>query len=261
MVNCGGYQSTILLTFIDFIISISTVTHLLVIDDHRSIREPLAAFLRRQDFEVTTASDGPSTRMRLSEQRYDLVVLDLMLPGEDGFSLCRHISQDYGTPIIMLTARAELTDRIAGLNLGADDYLTKPFSVDELLARIRTVLRRVSATKPQQRADEDATLEFEGWSLDLLHRHLRDPQGVKVALSTMEFRLLHAFLERPNQVLSRDNLLDIIRRDGNCFDRSIDSQISRLRKKLEDNPRQPTLLKTIWGDGYLLAAQVRRNSP
>lgn len=232
------------------------MTHLLVVDDHRSIREPLAAYLRRQGFEVTTASDGPSTRARLLERRFDLVVLDLMLPGEDGLSLCKHIGNDYATPIIMLTARAEYADRITGLDLGADDYVTKPFNVDELVARIRTVLRR--ARPPvEERAEPSGVLRFEGWALDLLHRRLLDPQGVEVALSTMEFGLLRAFLERPNQVLSRDDLLDLSQREDIGFDRSIDSQISRLRRKLEDDPRHPTLLKTVWGAGYLLAAEVQ----
>lgn len=232
------------------------VTHLLVVDDHRSIRDPLAAYLRRQGFEVTTASDGVETRARLLERRFDLVVLDRMLPGEDGLSLCRHIGQDYGTPVIMLTAKAEHADRITGLDQGADDYVTKPFSVDELVARIRSVLRRAVASTANVQRAEAGRLRFAGWSLDLLHRHLLDPLGVEVALSTMEFRLLCAFLERPNQVLSRDDLLDLSRRDNVSFDRSIDSQISRLRRKLEDDPRHPTLLKTIWGDGYLLAATV-----
>ena len=231
--------------------------HLLIVDDHRSIRDPLATYLRRQGFEATTAQDGTSTRARLLERRYDLVVLDLMLPGEDGLSLCRHIRDDYGTPIIMLTAKAEFSDRIIGLNLGADDYVTKPFSVDELIARVRSVLRRAgSATTPT--AAQEGRLVFEGWSLDLLHRRLLDPRNNEVALSSMELRVLRAFLERPNQVLSRDDLLDIGERDNIAFDRSIDSQISRLRKKLEDDPRHPVLLKTIWGNGYLLAAKVER---
>lgn len=232
--------------------------HLLVVDDHRSIREPLAAYLRRQGFEVMTACDGRSTRAHLARRRFDLIVLDLMLPGEDGLSLCRYITANYGTSIIMLTARTELHDRIVGLNLGADDYITKPFNVDELVARIRSVLRRTGAERG--RAGQGGSLEFEGWSLDLLHRRLHDPRGRAVPLSTMEFRLLHAFLERPNQVLSRDELLDLGSRDSGSFDRSIDSQVSRLRKKLEDDPRHPVLLKTIWGDGYLLAAQVDRKS-
>nr|WP_279237682.1 response regulator [Dyella sedimenti] len=229
---------------------------MLVVDDHRSIREPLAAYLRRQGFEVMTACDGRSTRACLAGRRFDLIVLDLMLPGEDGLSLCRYIRTDHGTPIIMLTAKGELSDRIIGLNLGADDYITKPFNVDELVARIRSVLRRAGLAR--ERTEQGGSLEFEGWSLDLLHRRLHDPQGGTVPLSTMEFRLLHAFLERPNRVLSRDELLDLSSRDSGSFDRSIDSQISRLRKKLEDDPRHPVLLKTIWGDGYLLAARVDR---
>lgn len=232
--------------------------HLLVVDDHRSIRDPLAAYLRRQQFEVTTAHDGACARARLLERRFDLVVLDLMLPGEDGMSLGRYIHAEYATPIIMLTARAEFAERIAGLDLGADDYVTKPFNIDELVARIRSVLRRVGA---HERAAGEDCLAFEGWSLDLVHRQLRDPQGVQVALSTMEFRLLRAFLQHPNQVLSRDNLLELGNRDSVAFDRSIDSQISRLRKKLELDPRRPTLLKTIWGDGYMLTAQVESKRP
>nr|WP_269450796.1 response regulator [Stenotrophomonas sp. MMGLT7] len=235
----------------------AAVAHLLVVDDHRSIREPLAAYLRRQGFEVTTASDGPSTRARLAETRFDLIVLDLMLPGEDGLSLCRYIDAELHTPVIMLTAKAEFSDRIVGLDLGADDYVTKPFSVDELVARIRSVLRRANMPPPAV-LDEAGSLQFEGWTLDLTRHTLLDPQGQDVPLSTMEFRLLRVFLERPNQVLSRDDLLDLTSRDNSAFDRSIDSQVSRLRKKLEDDPRHPVLLKTIWGDGYLFAAEVRK---
>jgi two-component system OmpR family response regulator len=231
------------------------VSHLLVIDDHRAIRDPLAAYLRRQGFEVSTAADGRAARACLAEQRFDLVILDLMLPHEDGFSLCRHIRSAFATPIIMLTARSEFADRIAGLDLGADDYVTKPFNVDELVARIRSVLRR-AVGREQDPARE--RLRFEGWSLDLLHRQLKNPLGEEVPLSTMEFRLLQAFLEHPNQVLSRDDLLGVGDRDSVAFDRSIDSQISRLRKKLEQDPRHPVLLKTIWGNGYLLAARVER---
>ncbi|WP_282295361.1 response regulator transcription factor [Stenotrophomonas sp. PS02289] len=232
------------------------MTHLLVVDDHRSIREPLAAYLRRQGYEVSTAADGPSTRARLQGQHYDLVVLDLMLPGEDGLSLCRHIDSTYGTPVIMLTARTDYPDRIEGLDTGAADYVTKPFNVDELVARIRSVLRRsVAAVQPRE---DGGVLHFEGWSLDLAHHRLHDPAGVHVPLSTMEQRLLLSFLQRPNQVLSRDDLLDLVNRDSLAFDRSIDSQVSRLRRKLEDDPRHPVLLKTVWGTGYLLAAQVER---
>ncbi len=152
--------------------SLPHVTHLLVVDDHRSIRDPLAAYLRRQGFEVTTASDGVETRARLLEQRFDLVVLDRMLPGEDGLSLCRHIGQAFGTPVILLTAKAEHADRITGLDQGADDYVTKPFSVDELMARIRSVLRRTGGQVASTRGVESGRLRFADWSLDLLHRQL-----------------------------------------------------------------------------------------
>ncbi len=258
--NCGDIGAGGLLTLVFPTACTPQVTHLLVVDDHRSIRDPLAAYLRRQGFEVSTASNGVETRAHLLKLRFDLVVLDRMMPGEDGLSLCRHIGQDYGTPVIMLTAKADHADRITGLDQGADDYVTKPFSVDELVARIRSVLRRAGGAGGNAGHAESGRLRFAGWTLDLLHRHLHDPLGVEVGLSTMEYRLLRAFLDRPNQVLSRDDLLDLSRRDNVSFDRSIDSQISRLRRKLEDDPRHPALLKTIWGDGYLLAATVEHES-
>ena len=238
------------------------VSHLLVVDDHRSIREPLAAYLRRQGFEVTTAADAAAARTWMAATRFDLIILDLMLPGEDGLSLCRFIVDELHTPVIMLTAKAEYSDRIVGLDLGADDYVTKPFSVDELVARVRSVLRRASMPPPGALEDK-GQWRFEGWCLDLVHHRLTDPQGVEVPLSTMEFRLLRVFLERPNQVLGRDDLLDLTSRDTDSspFDRSVDSQVSRLRKKLEKDPRHPVMLKTIWGDGYLFAAEVVRGQP
>lgn len=185
-----------------------------------------------------------------------------MLPGEDGLALCRHIGSEYGTPVILLTALVEHSDRISGLDQGADDYVTKPFNVDELVARIRSVLRRASASGLRVAAvsGQSGVLHFSGWSLDLLKRTLLDPHGVPVSLSSMEYRLLRAFLNRPNQVLSRDELLEVSRQNNLNFDRSIDSQISRLRRKLEEDPRHPALLKTIWGDGYLLAADVHRQA-
>lgn len=236
------------------------VSHLLVVDDHRSIREPLAAYLRRQGFEVTAAADAAGARACMAATRFDLIILDLMLPGEDGWSLCRYIVAEQHVPVIMLTAKAEYSDRIVGLDLGADDYVVKPFSVDELVARVRSVLRRARMMPPGL-VDEKGLLHFEGWCLDLGHRRLSDPEGNEVALSTMEYRLLRVFLERPNQVLGRDDLLDLTSRDGNPFDRSVDSQVSRLRKKLEKDPRHPTMLKTIWGDGYLFAADVTQDAP
>lgn len=258
--NCGDIGTGALLTLALPTAYMPQVTHLLVVDDHRSIRDPLAAYLRRQGFEVSTASNGVEARAHLLKLRFDLVVLDRMMPGEDGLSLCRHIGQDYGTPVIMLTAKADHADRITGLDQGADDYVTKPFSVDELVARIRSVLRRAGGAGANAGHAESGRLRFAGWTLELLHRHLHDPMGVNVALSTMEYRLLRVFLDRPNQVLSREDLLDLSRRDNVSFDRSIDSQISRLRRKLEDDPRHPALLKTIWGDGYLLAATVEHES-
>ncbi|MBN3809028.1 response regulator transcription factor [Paraburkholderia sp. Ac-20347] len=231
------------------------MSYVLVVDDHESIREPLAAYLRQEGFETSTAHDGASSRLRLSERRFDLIILDLMMPGEDGLSVCRHIRQNYGTPIIMLTAKVEFADRIAGLNLGADDYVTKPFNVGELVARVHSVLRRTSGS-PRSINERPRRLTFEGWSLDLLHRRLSDPGQNEVALSCVEFRLLQAFLEHADTVLSREDLLALVDPDSEAFDRSIDSQVSRLRRKLEPDPRHPALLKTIWGSGYIFAAQV-----
>lgn len=260
--NCGSGCAPCLILLTPLPSLFAHVTHLLVVDDHRSIRDPLAAYLRRQGFEVSTAADGIEARAHLSARQFDLVVLDRMLPGEDGLALCRHIGSEYGTPVILLTALVEHSDRISGLDQGADDYVTKPFNVDELVARIRSVLRRASASGPRVAAvsGETGFLHFSGWSLDLLKRTLLDPHGVPVSLSSMEYRLLRAFLNRPNQVLSRDELLEVSRQNNLNFDRSIDSQISRLRRKLEEDPRHPALLKTIWGDGYLLAADVHRQA-
>lgn len=230
---------------------------ILVVDDHRSIREPLAAYLRRNQFDVATAADGVEMRARLKEGRFDLIVLDLMLPGEDGMSLCRFAVEEYGTPIIMLTARVDFADRIAGLETGADDYLIKPFSPDELIARIRTVLRRAHPHRaPQEAAVTGGSLHFDGWCYQPMRRRLFDPSGAEVPLSTVEQRLLQVFLTHPNEVLGRDALVEMTRRDGVTFDRSIDSQVSRLRKKLEADPRRPRMLKTVWGDGYVLAVDV-----
>ena len=234
----------------------------LIVDDHANIREPLSTFLSRYDFAVETAADGAAMRQRLRTRDFDLIVLDVMLPDEDGFLLCRYVSEHVGTPVILLTAMTDQADRIAGLEIGADDYVSKPFDPRELVARIRSVLRR-----SQPRADEaqqypapqarEYRLIFDGWSLDTRTRDLRDPDAQSVALSTAEFHLLRTLLENAGRVLTRSQLLDYTRRaDTVAFDRSIDSQISRLRKKLEPDSRHPRLLKTVRGDGYMLAARV-----
>lgn len=229
---------------------------ILVVDDHQDIRDPLAAFLQRNGLDVITAADARGARAILKDQSVDLVVLDIMLPGEDGLSLCRDLADASGPPVILLTAMAAPTERVAGLESGAEDYVVKPFDPRELVARIKVVMRRLGRTIAG--AGRPARYAFGGWTLDLGKRELQDTKGATVTLSSAEFRLLRALVERPGTVLTRDQLLDLTRGDdAQTFDRSIDSQISRLRKKLEADPRRPSLLKTSWGDGYVLTADVQ----
>ena len=234
-----------------------TTPHILVVDDDREIRSLVSQLLRKHDFRVTDAADGREMFQVLENGRFDLVVLDLMLPGEDGLSLCRRIRAGSSLPIIMLTAMGEETDRIVGLEMGADDYLPKPFNPRELLARIRAVLRRSGAEPADPSPQGGALREFEGWSLDLARRELRAPDGTLVPLTAGEFDLLAAIVERPGRVLSRDQLLDLTRgRDASPYDRSVDVQISRLRRKLEADPKDPQMIKTVRGGGYVLACEV-----
>jgi two-component system, OmpR family, response regulator len=232
--------------------------HVLLVDDERSIREPLAQYLSRNGFRVTAAADAAEARTRLAGSAIDLVVLDIMMPGEDGLSLCRHIRESGDLPVILLTAKSEETDRIVGLEMGADDYVLKPFSPRELVARIKAIFRRVATGGVRQHAD-GTNYAFDGWVLKTGERTLVDREGVAVPLSTAEYNLMLAFATRPNQVLSRDQLLDITQgREANAFDRAIDNQISRLRRKIEDDPKNPRFIKTVWGGGYTLAADVRK---
>jgi two-component system OmpR family response regulator len=235
----------------------SAATRLLLVDDERSLREPLAEYLARQGFVVDQAASAAEARTRLRDEPPDLVLLDIMMPGEDGLSLCRHLAESQAIPTILLTARTEATDRIVGLEIGADDYVTKPFEPRELVARIRSVLRR--ASKGAQTPAEEEDFLFDGWRLDPLKRKLTDPEGAVVAISSVEFRLLLAFVEHPRQVLDRDRLLDMVQgREAHLFDRAVDNQVSRLRRKIEVDSRNPTLIQTVWGGGYMLAADVRR---
>jgi two-component system OmpR family response regulator len=236
-------------------------TRLLLVDDESSLREPLADYLVRQGFAVRQAEDAAKARAALAEETPDLVLLDIMMPGEDGLSLCRHLSETKNIPVIFLTAKGEATDRIVGLEIGGDDYVVKPFEPRELVARIRSVLRR--ATKaPLNGDEEDALYEFDSWRLDPLKRRLIDPEGTVVPISSAEFRLLIAFLTHPRQVLDRDRLLDMVQgREAHLFDRAVDNQVSRLRRKIEADSRDPKLIQTVWGGGYRLAADVRRIPP
>jgi len=230
----------------------------LVVDDDRQIGELLGQFLGGQGFRVTAVEDGTAMRRVLAEQTVDAVVLDLMLPGEDGLSLLRVLRAAGGLPVILLTALGSEPDRVAGLELGADDYLAKPFSPRELLARLRAVLRRVGGGAPPPADEGRDGLEFAGWLLDPGRRLLRSADGVLVDLTSGEFDLLLAFLLHPQQVLSRDQLLDLARgRIAGPEDRTIDVQVGRLRRKLELNPKVPDLIKTVRGGGYVLAVEVR----
>lgn len=230
---------------------------ILLVDDESSLREPLAEYLVRQGFVVSAASSAAQARSLLLQENPDIVLLDIMMPGEDGLSLCRHIAETRELPVILLTAKGEPMDRIVGLEIGADDYVVKPFEPRELVARIKSVLRRSArnGSSPQ----EDALYEFEGWRLDPVKRKLTDPQGVTVPISSAEFRLLLAFLDHPRQVLDRDRLLDMVQgREAHLFDRAVDNQVSRLRRKVEQGAREPRLIQTVRGGGYVLAADVRR---
>lgn len=233
------------------------VASILIVDDDTDIRTLLASFLEMQGFSVAKARDGIEMQLCLEQARYDLAILDLMLPGQDGLELCRKLRQQSTMPVIMLTARTEETDRIAGLEIGADDYVTKPFNPRELLARIRAVLRRTGAGSGIAGAIRSYC--FEGWALSLERRELTNPAGVMVDLSTGEFDLLLAFLEAPNRVLTREHLLDAARSQPDAvFDRAIDVQVSRLRKKIEPGEAATPMIRTVRGAGYLFVPKVTR---
>jgi two-component system OmpR family response regulator len=217
----------------------------------------LAEYLQKQGYRVTAVADGKAMRTAVGASRPDVIVLDVMLPGEDGFSLCRDLRARSNIPIIMLTARGDETDRIVGLELGADDYLPKPFNPRELSARIKSVLRRARSLPENLEPERVHFFRFAGWTLDTATRNLTSPQGVVVALSGTEFRLLRIFLDHPNSVLTRDQLIELmLARDAGAYDRAIDVQVSRLRQRLGDTAREPAIIKTVRGKGYVLAAPV-----
>jgi two-component system, OmpR family, response regulator len=235
--------------------------HILIVDDDAETRSLLREYLQKQGYRVTAAADGKALRRALDTARPDLIVLDLMLPGEDGLELCRDLRVRSNLPIIMLTARGEDTDRIVGLEMGADDYLAKPANPRELLARIKSVLRRARALPENLEPEAVKSFRFAGWTLDIDTRDLTAPDGVVVPLSGTEFKLLRVFLAHPNRVLSRDQLIELmISRDAGPFDRAIDVQVSRLRQRLRDDAREPRIIKTVRGEGYVLAAPVEAAS-
>jgi two-component system OmpR family response regulator len=234
--------------------------HILVVDDDSEIRDLLQEYLTRNGYRTSAVGDGKGMWRALDGSHIDLIVLDLMLPGEDGLELCRNLRVGSKVPVIMLTAKGDDMDRILGLEMGADDYLPKPFNPRELLARIKVVLRRAS-TMPWSDVEESEYLPicFSGWRLDPVTRHLTGEEGVVVPLSGAEYRLLQVLLAHPNRVLSRDQLLDLTQgRESDPFDRSIDVLISRLRKRLGDDPKTPQIIKTVRGEGYILSSRVSR---
>jgi two-component system OmpR family response regulator len=241
--------------------TVDTPDHILVVDDDREIRELLSTYFEKNGLRVSLAANGRQMRSVLAENSVDLIVLDLMLPGEDGLTLCRELRAGKwrAVPILMLTARDEQTDRIVGLEMGADDYLTKPFAVRELLARIRSVLRRARMLPPNMQVDEPSQfIVFGDWRLDTVARHLLDEQDTQVALSGAEYRLLRVFLDHPQRVLTRDQLLNLTQgRDADAFDRSIDLLVSRLRQRLREDAREPRYIKTLRSEGYVFSAAVK----
>jgi two-component system OmpR family response regulator len=231
--------------------------HILFVEDDPDIRGLVADFLEHNGYRLSVAKDGRDMDRVLGVSRIDLLILDIMLPKEDGLSLCRRVRASSNVPIIMLTARASEVDRIVGLEIGADDYLTKPFGTHELLARIRALLRRAQSVARTPQARQRSVLQFVGWKLDVGTRRLTSADGAQVPLTGGEFELLAAFCERPNRVLTRDQLLDLTRgRSPALFERSIDIQVSRLRRKIEADPKDPLLIQTVRSGGYIFTPEV-----
>lgn len=234
-------------------------TRALIVDDDREICALLCTYLADFGIAARGVHDGAAMRRAMTEQVPDVIILDLMLPGEDGLTLCRQLRASGNIPVIMLTARGEPADRVVGLELGADDYVVKPFDPRELVARVHTVLRRARGDAVAGDAGAGERISFEGWTLDVSTRQLTTPRQMVVPLSNAEFRLLWTFIERPRRVLNRDQLMDAARGQAStAYDRSIDLLVSRLRQKLDDDPRAPKLLKTIRGEGYLFDARITR---
>jgi two-component system OmpR family response regulator len=231
--------------------------HVLVVDDDAEIRSLLREYLQKNGYRVTVAADGKAMWAALEHGAPDILVLDLMLPGEDGLTLCRNLRARSSLPVIMLTARGEETDRIIGLEMGADDYLAKPFNPRELLARIKSILRRTRALPDNLQPNDVRCIRFAGWTLDVAARHLLGTDGVPVNLSGTEYKLLRIFLSHPNRTLNRDQLIDLmLSRDAAPFDRSIDVQVSRLRHRLGDDAKEPVIIKTVRGEGYALSVPI-----
>jgi two-component system, OmpR family, response regulator len=236
---------------------VEKISHILVVDDQQEICEIVSEYLADEGFRVSIANDGAGMREIVGRESVDLVILDLVLRGEDGLQLARELRGQSAIGIIILTGRGETVDRIVGLEMGADDYLPKPFHLRELLARVRSVLRRGPARAGEPTGASRPRIRFAGWSLDLASRELTSPSGEQVRLTTGEYELLAVFVNHANQVLSRDRLLDLSRhREAGPFDRTIDVQVGRLRRKLEDDPKNPTMIKTVRAGGYMFTPAV-----
>lgn len=239
-----------------------TSPHILIVDDHREIRDAVTRYLERNGFRATAAKDAIEMDTKLAKGAFDLIVLDVMMPGEDGISVCRRLSAGSRIPILMLTALGEEMDRIIGLEVGADDYLAKPFNPRELLARIKAILRRATDGEASAGTLSGRHVRFADWTLNTDRRMLTSEAGRSVDLTTAEFKLLTVLLERPRVILSRDQLLDLTSgRSAKVFDRAIDNQVSRLRRKLEADPARPGIITTVRGGGYCLAADVQVTVP
>lgn len=231
-------------------------THILIIDDDDDIRIPLGKYLSKNGLRCTLAADGKEMDEKLSAASVDLIILDIMLPGEDGFSICRRLQETLRVPIILLTALTDETDRIVGLELGADDYVTKPFSPREVLARIKSVLRR-SQMLPSKQENARGAVQFDQWRFDFSQKEIIGPDGVAIRLSSGEHLLLVSLIEHAGVTLSREQLLDLTKgRETQLFDRSVDNQISRLRRKLEVDPKNPRIIQTEWGGGYQFMSKL-----
>ena len=237
----------------------TTPSHILIVDDEPDIRDLVQTYLNQQGYRTSTAENGEMLRSILSKEPVDLIILDLGLPGEDGLSLTRYLSEHFDMPVIIVTGKGETVDRIIGLEVGADDYIAKPFDLRELLARIRSVLRRTHQ-RPQRKTEKGGpVVHFAGWQLDLGGHQLHSPEGKEVPLTTGEFNLLSVLIHHPHRVLSRDELIELTHhREAGPFDRSIDVQIGRLRRKIEADPEHPALIKSVRAAGYIFTAPVER---
>ena len=239
----------------------SLTEHIVIVDDDELLRSRLAAYLTSEGFRATTADGAAKFRDIMARERVDLALVDLTMPGEDGLSLTRFLRERSEIAVVILTGKGDPIDRAIGLEIGADDYIAKPFHLRELLARVRSVLRRTRTSPGPKNGAVAPVVRFAGWRLDLAKRTLTSPQGKSVPLTTAEFQLLEAFVTHPNQVLGRDQLLQLVaRRRWNPFDRTIDQHISRVRRKIEQDPKRPDLIKSIRGQGYLFAVQIERQA-